>query len=208
MNRKEQTDLTEVFVREKAKNFDSAHDWWHVMRVRNTALYINEQEILADPFMLEIAALLHDSADSKFTGTYAEEAYHTIGDFMTANGMAAIKDQVIEVIRNVSFSNKNPEGNLKDPVLLILQDADRLDAMGAIGIARVFNYGGFRNNPIYIPGDRLAIRNESSIAHFYDKLLKLKELMNTPTARLLAEERHAFLGKYLEQFYKEWDFSL
>jgi uncharacterized protein len=85
--------------------------------------------------------------------------------------------------------------------------ADRLDAIGAIGIARVFNYGGFRNNPIYIPCDQGAIKNQSAIAHFYNKLLKLKELMNTFTAKLLAEDRHVFLEKYLEQFYKEWDFG-
>jgi len=207
MNRKETILLTEEFVREKLTDFDSAHDWWHVMRVRNIAKFINEQEALADSFILEIAALLHDASDSKFTGTDAEMAQNAIADFLTANGMAEIRDQVIEIIRNVSFSNKNPEGNLKDPVLLILQDADRLDAIGAIGIARVFNYGGFRNNPIHIPDDQNAVKNQSSITHFYDKLLKLKDLMNTPTAKLLAEERHAFLVKYLEQFCKEWDFG-
>jgi uncharacterized protein len=208
MNRKETINITEEFVRENTKDFDSAHDWGHANRVRNIALFLNDKEDLADSFILEIAAILHDIADSKFTGNDSGRAYKAIGKFMTENGMETIKDQVIDVIGNVSFSKKNPEGNLMDPVLLILQDADRLDAIGAIGIARVFNYGGFRNNPIYIPEERKAIRVQSSIAHFYDKLLKLKDLMNTPTAKLLAEERHAFLEKYLEQFHKEWDFSL
>jgi uncharacterized protein len=208
MNSKGIIELTEAFVREKTRDFDSAHDWDHALRVRNIALFINKKEALADSFILEISALLHDIADSKFTETDEEMAYKAIGKFMTDNGMGTIKNQVIEVIRNVSFSKKNPEVNLMDPVLLILQDADRLDAIGAIGIARVFNYGGFRNNPLYIPGDRNAIKGQSSIAHFYAKLLKLKDLMNTPTARLLAEERHAFLEKYLEQFFREWNFSM
>jgi uncharacterized protein len=207
MNRKEIIELTEAFVREIVKDFDGAHDWWHIIRVRKMALLINEKEAIADTFILEIAALLHDAADSKFKGSDTEMAYNAICDFMITHGMEEIKDQVIEVVRNVSFSNKKPEGNLKDPVLMILQDADRLDAIGAIGIARVFNHGGFRNNPIYIPGEVSLIKNQSSIAHIYDKLLKLKDLMNTSTAKFLAEEKHAFLLKYLEQFHKEWDFS-
>jgi uncharacterized protein len=104
---------------------------------------------------------------------------------------------------NVSYSNKNPTVNLKDPVLMILQDADRIDAIGAIGIARAFNYGGFRNNPIYYPDYEQHV--PSTISHFYDKLLKLKDMMNTHTGRCMAEERHKFLQKFLEQFYKEWN---
>jgi uncharacterized protein len=111
------------------------------------------------------------------------------------------------VIRNVSFSNKLPSGNQNDPLLLILQDADRLDAIGAIGIARAFNYGGYRNNPIYVPGDQKGMKNQSTIGHFYDKLLKLKVMMNTPTGSHIAEERHLYLEKFMEQFYKEWDFG-
>jgi uncharacterized protein len=208
MNWKEQINLTEQFVMKKVAGYDSSHDWWHMVRVRNMASYINAREAIADPFILEIAALLHDAADAKFSGENIDKQYIGICQFMSDSGMEEIGDHVIEVIRNVSFTNKNPEGNLKDPVLLILQDADRLDAIGAIGIARVFNYGGFRNNPLYLPGDQLAKKNQSSIAHFYDKLLKLKDLMNTPTAQLIAGDRHEFLEKYLEQFYKEWDFSL
>jgi uncharacterized protein len=119
--------------------------------------------------------------------------------------LTEIKDLVIQVIRNVSFSKKNPSGNLTDPVLLILQDADRLDAIGAIGVARAFNYGGFRNNVIYDPD--IEHRTPSTISHFYEKLLVLKYRMNTLTAKRLAVERHEFLEIFLKQFYKEWEFG-
>lgn len=204
MNRNETTLMTEEFVRQRMAGYDSGHDWWHIERVRRIAKFINEKEALADPFTLEIAALLHDSADSKFAGNDTGDAYALIEEFMINTGLNAIKDRVIEVIRNVSFSKKDPSGNLNDPVLLILQDADRLDALGAIGIARAFNYGGFRNNVIYIPGDQSTVKSQSTIGHFYDKLLKLKDMMNTSTGRRMAEERHLYLENYLEQFYREW----
>jgi uncharacterized protein len=149
--------------------------------------------------------LLHDSADSKFAGDDIENGYILIGEFMDNTGLTEIKDQVIQVIRNVSFSKKNPSGNLTNPVLLILQDADRLDAIGAIGVARAFNYGGFRNNVIYDPD--VEHRTPSTISHFYEKLLVLKYRMNTLTAKRLAVERHEFLETFLKQFYKEWEFG-
>jgi uncharacterized protein len=207
MNREELIKVTEEFVRRKVSCFDSSQDWWHIVRVKNMASIINNREALADSFILEIAALLHDTADSKFTVTSFEQEYSAIGNFMDEAGMIEIKERVIKVIRNVSFTNRNPAFSLQDPVLQILQDADRLDAIGAIGIARVFSYGGFRNNPIYFPGNGEPMKNSSSIAHFYDKLLKLKDLMNTSTGRIIAEERHRFLEDYLEQFYKEWEFA-
>ena len=148
MNMEQVIKITEEFVRKRMRGYDSGHDWWHIERVRKVAEYINEQESLADPFILEMAVLMHDTADSKFANDNSEEAYKVIEEFIVKAGLTMIKDQLMEVIRNVSFSNKNPSGNLKDPVLLILQDADRIDAIGAIGIARAFNYGGFRNNAI------------------------------------------------------------
>jgi len=208
MNRKEQINLTEQFVRTKMANFDGGHDWWHVMRVRNMALKINSIEQMADSYLLEIAALLHDTADSKFMHGYAEKSYQEIKDFMSKSGMEGYIDQVIKVIRNVSYSTKDVSGNSKDPVLMILQDADRLDAMGAIGVARAFNYGGFRNRPIYDPDGQYPGKGGSTISHFYDKLLKLKDMMNTPAGRAIAEERHIFLEHYLKQFYKEWNFAI
>lgn len=206
MNRKEIIKLTEAFIRQRMIEYDSSHDIWHIERVRKLALFINEQESLADPFTLEIAALLHDIADSKFNKGDIENGYGIIAEFMDNSGLNDIKDQVIGAIKNVSFSNKNPSGNLQDPVLLILQDADRLDAIGAIGIARAFNYGGFRNNAIFIPDEISNGNSKSTIGHFKDKLLKLKDLMNTSTGRRIAEERHDILEKFLEQFFNEWNF--
>jgi uncharacterized protein len=205
MTREELIKMTENFVRENLQGYDSGHDWWHIERVRTIAKFINEQETIADPFTLEIAVLLHDSADAKFAGDDIEKGYALIGEFMDNAGLKEIKVQVLEVIRNVSFSKKNPSGNLSDPVLLILQDADRLDAIGAIGVARAFNYGGFRNNVIYDPD--VEHRTPSTISHFYEKLLVLKYRMNTLTAKRLAVERHEFLEVFLKQFYKEWEFG-
>jgi uncharacterized protein len=208
MNRNEQISLTEEFVKTNLKDYDSGHDWWHIERVRKLASFINEMEQLEDPFRVEITALLHDTADSKFAGENKDQGYHLIATFMEKCEMSEIKDRVIDVIRKVSFSSKNNREEPEDPLLWIIQDADRLDAIGAIGIARAFNYGGFRNRAIYIPGDNDPEKSLSTISHFYDKLLKLKDMMNTTTGRRIAEERHLFLQKYLEQFYMEWDFIL
>ena len=217
MNRNDIILLTEDFVRQNLKGYDSGHDWWHIDRVRKLALFINEEETLADPFILEITALLHDSADSKFAGENSEQGYLLICDFMDKCGMSEIRDQVLNVIKNVSFSIKNKSGDQDDPLLWVIQDADRLDAIGAIGIARAFNYGGFRNNIIYNP-DIISSEaklngyhqsgSSSTISHFYEKLLLLKYRMNTLTAKRLAEERHDFLEAFLKQFYKEWDFGI
>lgn len=205
MNKEEVLKRTEEFVRQKIKGYDSGHDWWHIERVRNVAKFINEQEAIADQFTVEIAALLHDYVDSKFAGGNIENGFAELSEFMDKNGMTKIKEQVVDVLRNVSFSNKKPSGNLTDPVLLIIQDADRLDAIGAIGIARAFNYGGFRNNIIYNPD--IEIKSSSTISHFYEKLLLLKNRMNTLTAKNLAVEKHEFLEIFLKQFYKEWEFG-
>ena len=216
MNRNEQILTTQEFVRQNLKGYDSGHDWWHIERVRKLALFINEKEELVDPFTVEITALLHDSADSKFAGENSEQSYLLISDFIEKSGMSDIKDQVLNVIKNVSFSNKTKSGNPEAPLLWVIQDADRLDAIGAIGIARAFNYGGFRNNRIYEPeatGSAKSLKRvhqtgtSSTISHFYEKLLCLKDLMNTSTAQKLAAERHAFLEVFLKQFYKEWDFG-
>jgi len=205
MNRNDQISMTEAYVRQNLEGYDSGHDWWHIERVRKLSLFINEMELLADPFTVEVTALLHDSADSKFTGGNTEEAYLAISDFMSNFGMSEIKDKVLNVIKNISFSSKSTSGNPDDPLLWVIQDADRLDAIGAIGVARAFTYGGFRNNPIYDPD--VERRNPSTISHFYEKLLVLKYRLNTLTAKRLAVERHEFLEVFLKQFYKEWDFA-
>jgi len=198
--------MTEEFVRQNMKGYDSGHDWWHIERVRRLAKHINEKEALADPFIVDITALLHDTADSKFAGRNGEQGYSLIADYMDSCEMSEIKAPVLNVIRNISFSSGEKYTILNDPLLCMVQDADRLDAIGAIGIARAFNYGGFRNNPIYLPGKESENSGKSTIGHFYDKLLKLKDLMNTSTGRIIAEERHKILEKFLEQFYSEWYF--
>jgi uncharacterized protein len=173
-------------------------------------------ESLADPFTVEIAALLHDAADSKFVSQNSDHGYKLISDFMNNSGMSEIRYHVIKAIKNISFSNKSNSAILNDPLLWVIQDADRLDAIGAIGIARAFNYGGFRNNKIYNPeivnsevSEKGIINTgtSSTISHFYEKLLLLKYRLNTLTAKRLAVERHEFLEIFLKQFYKEWEFS-
>jgi uncharacterized protein len=193
----------ETVVRQRMIGYDSGHDWWHIQRVRKLALYINEKEMLDDPYKVDLASLFHDIADSKFTGSNTEEGYITMNEFLIDNGLSDISSRFTDIIKNVSFSNKIRSGNIHDPILLIIQDADKLDAMGAIGVARAFNYGGFRNNIIYSPDNEE--NRHSTINHFYDKLLILKSLMNTGTGKELAEERHQFQETFLKQFYKEWN---
>jgi uncharacterized protein len=207
MNRQVILKSAEEFAKQRMEGFDSGHDWYHIERVRKLAAYINDQEKLCDPFTLDIAVLLHDTADSKFNQDNQENGYRILEEFMNSAGLGEIIDQVINAIRSVSFSNKKSYGGEKDPLLMVLQDADRLDAIGAIGIARAFNYGGFRNNPIYVPVDLAGKHTPSTIGHFYDKLLKLKDLMNTETGKRLAEERHSILEKFLNEFYIEWEFG-
>jgi len=210
MNRIDQILKTEEFVKANLKGYDSGHDWWHIERVRKMAAFINEMETLVDPFIVDVTALLHDTADSKFAAGKEVNGYSLIGDFMERNGMSELKDRVINVIKNVSFSSKTRTAGADDPLLYVIQDADRLDAIGAIGVARAFNYGGFRNNKIYdptVPGTEGNNGTSSTISHFYEKLLLLKDRMNTLTAKRLADERHEFLEAFLKQFYKEWDFG-
>jgi uncharacterized protein len=206
MDKDEMVRLTEEFVKKSLTDRDSGHDWWHILRVRRLARFINEQEDLSDPFILDIAALLHDSADHKFSGEDTEKRYDEIRKFMNVQGLSGIRERVIGVIKGVSFSRNESAGDTSDPVLLIIRDADRLDAIGAIGIARAFNYGGFRNNPIFNPDT--APGTGSTLSHFYEKLLTLKYRMNTMTAKKLAAERHEFMELFLRQFYREWEFGL
>ena len=202
MKKADNIKLTEDYVKQGLKGYDSGHDWWHIDRVRKMALLINSKEIRIDPLKVEIAALFHDFADSKFLTGHVEERYEDIRIFMEKNGMNNITEQVISVIRNISFSNKLQVVNLTDPLLHLISDADKLDAIGAIGIARAFNYGGFRNNLIFNPDDTQHV--STTIGHFYHKLLKLKDMMYTQTGRCIAVERHKFLEIFLEKFYKEW----
>lgn len=206
MNREILIKEAEKFVSVWVSRYDSGHDWWHIVRVRALASYINRKENLADPFIVDLAALFHDMADSKFCGSEPDEGYIGVNNFLEKNGLSELSSRITNIMKNISFSSKKHSGNISDPVLMVVQDADRLDAIGAIGVARAFNYGGFRNNLIYSPDEE---QNKlSTINHFYLKLLLLKSMMNTATGKEMANERHEFLEIFLKQFYKEWGLDI
>ena len=203
-----------VFVKETLKAAEGGHDWWHIERVYNNAKKIAATENV-NHFIVELGALLHDIADAKF-----HEGDKNIGPAKARAFLQILKveddviDHVEKIIRNISFKGGNFAAAFSSPELAVVQDADRLDAMGAIGIARAFNYGGFKNREMYNPGIKpdMEMTKEAykksaapTINHFYEKLLLLKERMNTSTGKKMAAERHLFMEKYLEQFYNEWD---
>jgi uncharacterized protein len=197
----------EDFAKNSTQGFDSGHDWWHMNRVRNLALYLQLSENTGDRFIIEISALLHDIDDKKFRTAGGPGADEIISELLLHLGVGDnIIHEVIRINKYISFSS-GAKNEISSPEFLIVQDADRLDAIGAIGIARAFNYGGFKNNAIYIPETGGLEDNPSTIRHFYDKLLLLKDMMNTFTGSSLAEERHSFLEEFLAKFYKEWNFA-
>jgi uncharacterized protein len=204
---------TETFVRQQLGDDATGHDWFHVDRVRKNALYIYKKETNGDPFIIELAALLHDIPDEKLNET-PEKGQEKLDSFLqTLQLSTEQKDQITEIINTISYKGGNGK-NLTSIEAKIVQDADRLDAIGAIGIARAFAYGGKKGQPIYDP--EMDVRKEmsleeyrngksSSIHHFYEKLLKLTGLMNTETAKKLAQSRQKFMEIFLEEFYKEWN---
>lgn len=205
-------DNTVQFVRETLKNAEGGHDWWHIHRVWTNAKLIAQTE-KADPLIVELAALLHDIADSKFHNGDEEIGPRTAGNYLLSQDVdVAVIEHVQQIIRHMSFKSSFDKPTFHSPELAIVQDADRLDAIGAIGIARAFNYGGFKGREIYNPEiepnlnmskDEYKNSPAPSINHFYEKLLLLKDKMNTPTGRQLAEQRHQFMVAYLHQFYLE-----
>jgi len=203
MNREVLISKVEEFAARNMEQHDGGHDWWHLHRVRNIALYINKKEGYGDSLIIEISSLLHDIGDSKFNKDHLTDAPATIGSFLSSIRLdKKLIDEVIFINRNISFS-KGVRLKVVSQEFMIVQDADRLDAIGAIGIARAFNYGGFRNNRIFDPEGK----NPSTIAHFNEKLLLLKDLMNTQTGRKLAEDRHKFLELFVSRFLNEWEFG-
>lgn len=194
---------TEKYVRQQLSNDPTGHDWYHIDRVRKLALTIWEEEKIGDPWTIEMVALLHDISDEKLNES-KEAGNRKLRHFLeTLNMSRQLIGQLIEMIDSISFGR----GNRPKPTSIeaqIVQDADRLDAIGAIGIARTFAYGGSKGRSIYEPS-AAEKRNSSTIQHFYDKLLKVKALMNTETAKKIALERHEFMDRFLEQFFKEWN---
>lgn len=202
------------FVKEQLKNAEGGHDWFHIERVYKNALLIAKEE-KCDLEVVKLAALLHDIADSKFHNGDESVGPKTAKTFLEAQN---VKEEtilhVIAIIENISFKGGNFEQKFRSKELEIVQDADRLDAIGAIGIARTFNYGGFKNRALYDPeiAPNLAMSKEEykkseapTINHFYEKLLLLKDKMNTETGKKIAKKRHDFMIHFLAQFYAEWE---
>jgi uncharacterized protein len=207
---------TSEFVQETLKQAEKGHDWWHILRVRNMALFLAEKEG-GDKTIIELAALLHDISDAKFNGGDLLKGPQLARSFLIKSGLDDNSVSRIErIIAHISFKGgiKNEKPNCIE--FAIVQDADRIDAIGAIGIARTFQYGGFKNREIYNPGiavmqysnpDEYYRSTAPTINHFYEKLLLLKDLMNTETAKKIAAERHRFMEQFLNQFYSEWNFG-
>lgn len=205
---------TVSFVREKLKDAEAGHDWWHVQRVWNNTKLILESE-QADALVCELTALLHDIADSKFHDGDEEIGPRIAGEFLHRVGLDEERTlHVQQIIRYMSYKASLGRIDFHSKELEVVQDADRLDAIGAIGIARAFHYGGFKNREIYNPDipvdanlNKEAYKNTTapSLNHFYEKLLLLRDKMNTDTARQIASGRHDFMESFLQQFYGEWE---
>lgn len=207
-------DQTINFVKLTLANAEAGHDLFHIARVYKTAQTINATEN-GNALIVALAALLHDIADSKFNNGDEEIGPQKAGEFLRSIGVDdEIIEHVQEIIRNLSFKASFGEITYAAKELDIVQDADRLDAIGAIGIARAFTYGGYKNRVLYDPEivPNLNMSKEEyknttapTINHFYEKLLLLKDLMKTKTGKAMALKRHQFMESYLEQFYAEWD---
>ena len=207
-------DQTFNFVKVTLANAEAGHDWFHIERVYKTALSIHKTE-KGDELIISLAALLHDIADPKFNNGDEEIGPNKAQEFLKS---IAVEDAVIEhvklIIQNMSFKNSFDGAGFTSKEMQIVQDADRLDAMGAIGIARAFTYGGFKNRVLYDPAIK-PVTNHSkesyknttapTINHFYEKLLLLKDTMNTDAGKAIALERHQFMITYLDQFFQEWN---
>lgn len=200
------------FAREQLEHDSSGHDWWHIRRVTNLARVIAREEG-ADPFICELAALLHDVADYKIAGD-EETGLRTVREWLMAHGAdEAIVGAVMDIIANMSFAGgKRPPMSTIEG--MVVQDADRLDAIGAIGVARAFAFGGSRGRPMHVPGETARVYESaadyhnatgSTITHFHEKLLLLKDRMNTPYARRLANARHRYMETFLDEFAREWE---
>lgn len=205
------------FVKETLEDAEGGHDWFHIERVYKNSCLIAESEE-CDLLVVKLGALLHDIADSKFH--QGDEAIGpAVAKFFLEKEQAPkeVVVQVIKIIENISFKGGNERKSFYSKELAIVQDADRLDAMGAIGIARAFNYGGFKDRKLHDPSIKpnLNLTKEEyknltapTINHFYEKLLLLKDRMNTETGKKIAQKRHDFMEAYLNQFYQEWEGSL
>ncbi|TRO67293.1 HD domain-containing protein [Christiangramia sabulilitoris] len=205
---------TIAFVKNTLEGAEGGHDWFHIERVFNNSRLIAEGEE-SNLEIVELGALLHDIADSKFHNGDETVGPKVASDFLRSQGASAeIISHVIKIIENISFKGGNEDQEFTSTELDIVQDADRLDAIGAIGIARCFNYGGFKGRALYDPEiepnlkmtkEEYKASNAPTINHFYEKLLLLKDRMNTETGRRIAADRHAYMVGFLDQFFNEWN---
>jgi uncharacterized protein len=205
---------TILFVKEKLANAEGGHDWFHIQRVYKNALLVANGEN-CDETIVKLGALLHDIADSKFHNGDETVGPKVAREFLESESVSdEVITHVIQIIDNISFKGGKTEKTFTSIELDIVQDADRLDAIGAIGVARAFNYGGFKNRAMYDPqiAPNLNMSKEEyknnqapTINHFYEKLLLLKDKMNTETGKQIAQERHQYMQGFLAQFYAEWD---
>ena len=208
-------DVTKSFVQSILRNAEGGHYWFHTLRVYRNALHISEHEEVNE-LVVALAALLHDIADSKFHNGDERIGPRLAREFLLKHNVdSEVIEHVSKIIENMSFKNSiDGSSSFSSIELKVVQDADRLDAIGAIGIARCFNYGGFKNRSIYNPeiepnltmtkAEYKAAKGPT-INHFYEKLLLLKDMMNTKTGRRIAHERHEFMLQFLKQFYAEWN---
>ena len=214
MSQQQIIDTTIAYVKHELQHAEGGHDWFHIERVWRNSIAIAKHENV-DTLVVQLGALLHDIADSKFHGGDEELGPAKASQFLRSIPVdEAVIQHVVAIIRNISFKGGNFQATFKSKELDVVQDADRLDALGAIGIARAFNYGGHKGRELYNPAiapnlhmskEEYKHSNAPTLNHFYEKLLLLKDLMNTPTGKALAEQRHAFMQQYLQQFYAEWN---
>lgn len=214
MEKEEVIKKTAEYMKQRLEKDNSGHDWWHTYRVWQLGkkIAINEN---ADVFVVELACLLHDIADYKFHGGDENIGPRLANEWLQKiNVESTIINQIIDIISKSSFKGATAKNKIITREGKCVQDADRLDAIGAIGIARCFAFGGAKGNRIYEPSispniniseEEYKKTNSTQINHFYEKLLLLKDRMNTQTAKKIAEERHIFIEKYLEQFFREWN---
>lgn len=206
---------TADYIKQEFSDDSSGHDWWHIYRVWKNAITICEREAeRADTFIVQLAALLHDLDDWKFNDSGDETPLRTKAWLDSLSIDPSITDAVCRIIMHISYKGAGVENKMDSLEGFIVQDADRLDAIGAIGIARAFAYGGYKNRPLYDPDsppqmhstfEEYKNSNSATINHFYEKLLLLKDMMNTNTAKRIAEQRHKVMVQYLSQFMDEWE---
>jgi len=215
MNQQDILQKTADYIQQEFSSDSSGHDWWHIYRVWKNAITICEHDVeRADSFVVQLAALLHDLDDWKFNTSEDETPLRAKAWLDSVSVDSSVTDAVCRIIMHISYKGANVENKMDSLEGFIVQDADRLDAIGAIGIARAFAYGGYKNRPMYDPDsppqmhasfEEYKNSQSATINHFYEKLLLLKDMMNTPAAKRIAAQRHEVMVQFLSQFMDEWE---